>query len=344
MNESVIHRHNAADPDDVIKEYIMTNMHKKIDYKHCVKMAEAIYEAYHKKQLPIVKVAYEVLKEWVTAANRVFQARENLIINEHVADIIQKIRYYQHIDYADPPLVQRDNLGTSGLKLINGNNTVNALEQVMRLKYVPGLKEISVAVIPDDMLPKGEDELEEVLKLVATMMNRQPKVVRGMSKSDIRDMIARDHVTGKDIQDDDYQKAKSQSAHIPLATVRELVSKVLTDASTAKLNAKMKFRQLAGHEVESVARERLNRKNFVQIAVVTKDKIFGTLSGAIQAMVEHDGCESVHIVFYFKNFSDISLLKTPTKEKIEKMKKIVKFPVTYEFLDEMQFVDQSDAA
>jgi hypothetical protein len=157
-------------------------------------------------------------------------------------------------------------------------------------------------------------------------------------------MIARDHVTGKDIQDADYQKAKSQSAHIPLATVRELVSKVLTDSSTAKLNAKMKFRQLAGHEVESVARERLNRKNFVQIAVVTKNKIFGTLSGAIQAMVEHDGCESVHIVFYFKNFSDISLLKAPTKEKIEKMKKIVKFPVTYEFLDDMQFVDQSDAA
>jgi len=315
-----------------------------VDYTKCANLAEAIYKQYHAKQLPTKMVGYAVLKEWVDIASRVLQIRENLKLSDHIAEIIQKIRYYQHIDYADPPLAIEDGRGQSGLYLINGNNTVNALEQTIRFRLVPGLTQVPVVVVPDEMLPQGKEERKQTLQLLGTMMNRQPKVVRGMSKNDIRDMITRDMREGINIQDYAYQDAKSQSAHLPLATIRELVGKVLADSAARNMNAKMKFRELARWEVNAIATQRQTHTNFVQVATVTKDKIFGTLAGVLQAMVEHDGCDSVHLIFHFKNYSDIRTLKVPTKEKIEAFTKLVNFPVTYEFIDDTQFVDQSDAA
>jgi len=307
-------------------------------------MAENIYKAYHAKQLPIKMVGHSVLKEWVDVPSRVLQIRDGMRQVDHIAEIIQKVVYYQHIDYADPPLAIEDGRGQSGLYLINGNHTVNALEQVIRLRKVPGITQVPVAIIPDEMLPEDKEERMQTLRLVGTMMNRQPKVVRGITKNDIRDMITRDMNEGINIQNHAYQNAKSLSAHLPLATIRELVGKVLVDSAARNMNTKMKFREVPRWELNAIATQRQTFVNFVQVATVTKDKIFGTLAGVLQAMVEHDGCESVHLIFHFKNYSDIRTLKIPTKEKIEAFTKLVNFPVTYEFIDDIQFVDQSEAA
>lgn len=337
-----------------------------IDYPKCLELAESIYKAYHANELPIRMVGYAVLKEWRISPNkdelsafergRILQIRDNVVIPEHIAQIIEKIIYYNSIEYADPMLVFEDGKGINGLFLVNGNNTANALEQVMRFKKLPGLTEVPIAIIPHDMLPSDDENRRHTLELVGTMMNRQPKVFRGGTKNDLAVLIEKDYASGIDVHNKAYQQAKSQSAHIDIRVVRELVSKVVSNSIETSINKAQHFRALTSDEITSFKKQHSNGNNYVQVATVTKDKFFGTLAGVLQHVVEHNA-DSVHLGLIFKNYSDIRSLKTPSRQKIEAFSEFVTFPVTYEFLDHMQFVqvqsnssnvlqfvDQSDAA
>jgi ribosomal protein L22 len=307
----------------------------KVNYAKCTQIAETIVAAYHKGTLPVSVVDEAQLKEWITNQFSRLQVKENVIHTDVVGDIVSKIRYYQHINFADPILVVKRLAGD--LFLVNGNHTATALEQVIRQALVVGVTKAPIAIIPDDMLPSDPAELKETLHLVATMMNRQPKVVRGMGKADIRRMIANDDHDGIDVHNLEYQKAKANSAHVPLSTIREIVSKVAEKNLATSLNKKFHFKQLTTSELNKVKEDRTTRKNFVQHAKVSKD-IAGTFAGVIDHMVTHKGTKCVHVVFHFKNYEDINALKIPTQEYMENFKALVNFPVTYEFLDDQQFL------
>ena len=311
----------------------------KVNYAKCTELSEAIVAAYHNGTLPASHVDHTQLKEWVTNALSRLQVKENVIHTDVVAEIVSKIRYYQHINFADPILVVKRLAGD--LYLVNGNHTATALEQVIRQSLVVGVTEAPISIIPDDMLPSDPAELKETLRLVATMMNRQPKVVRGMSKADIRRMIANDDIGGIDIHNKEYQKAKANSAHVPLSTIREIVAKIAVQNHTSHVNQKFNFKQFTAYELSKIRRDRTDRNNFVQIAKVTKD-IAGTFAGVIDHMVTHKGTKSVHILFHFKNFEDINKFKVPTEEYMKAFEKLVNFSVTYEFLDDQQFLFQDE--
>jgi hypothetical protein len=316
-----------------------------INYAKCTQLAETIVAAYHNGTLPASSVDQAQLKEWITNHLSRLQVKENVIHADVVAEIVSKIRYYQHINFADPILVVKRL--SDDLFLVNGNHTATALEQVIRQSLVVGVTKAPIAIIPDDMLPSDPAELSETLRLVATMMNRQPKVVRGMSKTDIRRMIANDYIDDIDIYNLEYQKAKANSAHVPLSTIREIVSKIAEQNLATSLNKKFNFKQLTPYEISKIKQDRTTRNNFVQHAKVSKD-IAGTFAGVIDHMVTHKGTKRVHVVFHFKNYEDINAFKIPTQEYMENFKALVNFPVTYEFLDDQQFLfhdeDSADLA
>lgn len=310
----------------------------KVNYTKCTQAAEAIVAAYHKGTLPKSTADYAQLKEWVTSTASIIQVKLNRVHIDVIAEIISKIKYYKHINYADPILVVNT---PKGLMLVNGNHTAAALEQVIRQSLIDGLNEAPIAIIPDDMLPSDPAEVSETLRLVATMMNRQPKVVRGMSKADLRNVITDDDRDGADIHNTEYQLAKANSAHFPLDVIRDIVAKIVANNYATNTNKKFHFKQLTTYELSKIRLDRTTRKNFVQIAKVSKD-IAGTFAGVIDHMVTHKGTKSVHILFHFKNYDDISAFKVPAEEYMESFKQLVNFPVTYEFLDDQQFLYQDE--
>lgn len=306
----------------------------KLNFKKCSAQAERIVKEYHSKQLPLEFVGHEQLATWVNDPTMRLQVKENVIHNDVVGEIVSKIKYFRHIDHADPILVVET---IKGRFLVNGNHTATALEQIIRKAIVPGINQAPIAIIPNDMLPSDKEELRETLRLVATMMNRQPKVVRGMSKDDIRRMISEDIIDNIDVHDKEYQEAKANAAQMPLSTIREIIAKIQSQSETSLENKKFNFRQLTKYQTDKFKVSRAEKSRFVQVALVTKDQIFGSLAGVIQALVEHETCKNVHVIFHFKSHHDVETLKIPTINKMEKFKTFVNAPITYEFLDNIQY-------
>lgn len=307
----------------------------KMNYKKCERLVEAIVAAYKARTLPASTADHEQLKVWSTDPDTVLQIRHAQIQNDIVAQIIGKIKLHKHIEHADPLLVVNT---LKGLYLLNGNHTVRALEQVIRYNFIPGLKEVPILIVPDDMLPSDPDELKNTLRLIGVIMNRQTKIVTAMKKADLRNAMLDDRTDGIDIEDIEYQRVQAKAFDYDLFVVRDTVAKLNLEILTAGKNKKFHFKELTPGELGKLKVSRSTETNFVQIAGVTKDKIFGSFAGIMQALVEHETCDNVHVIFHFKNYDDIRTLKIPTQEKIEKFKKFVTVPVTYEFVDKEQFI------
>ena len=307
-------------------------------YTKCQKYAKAVVEAYKKRTLLASTADLPQLQVWTLHNRNKVQAREKLVNPEFVATIIRNISYQKHIQNADPILVAEQN----GVRLlINGNNTAAALEQVIRLQIVPGVFEAPIAIIPDDMLPSDPDEQAETIKQIAIMMNIQVKPVQGVFKADMRRVIAEDAKKGVDIHNEEYQEVRSSSAHMPLDTIKEIVSKVASLTDAERTNSDYNFIRLDPKVLDTAKRKRKTKHNFVQIATVSKN-IAGTLAGVVDHMATHKGTKSIHVLFHFKNYDDINNFKVPAEEYMENVKEVLNFPVTYEFLDDQQFVATSN--
>jgi hypothetical protein len=157
-------------------------------------------------------------------------------------------------------------------------------------------------------------------------------------KADLRNAMLDDRTDGIDIEDIEYQRVQAKAFDYDLFVVRDTVAKLNLEILTVGKNKKFHFKELTPGDLGKLKVSRSTETNFVQIAGVTKDKIFGSFAGIMQALVEHETCDNVHVIFHFKNYDDIRTLKIPTQEKIEKFKKFVTVPVTYEFVDKEQFV------
>ena len=308
------------------------------NFLKCKKYAKAVVDAYEKRTLLASTADLAELQVWTLHNKNKYQTREKVVNPEFVSHIIRNISYQKHIQNADPILVAEQN----GVRLlINGNNTAAALEQVIRLQIVPGVFEAPIAVIPHDMLPSDPAERLETIKQIAMMMNIQDKPVQGIYKSDMRRAIAEDAKNGVDIHNEEYQEVRSSSAHMPIATIKEIVSKVASLTDAERTNSDYNFIRLDPKVLDTAKRKRKTKHNFVQIATVSKN-IAGTLAGVVDHMATHKGTKSIHVLFHFKNYDDINNFKVPAEEYMEAVKELLNFPVTYEFLDDLQFVATSN--
>jgi len=292
-------------------------------------MAELIVKLYRNNQLKRDEMTHDQLVTIITRKGRRLQIRQNVVHVEVVSEIINKIRVFKHIEFADPILVIEDD---EGYFLVNGNHTAHALEQVIKNgKIVPGLKTAPIAIISNELLPSDIADRNEVLKLVATIMNRVEKVVRGMTKGDIKDMIKVDLIDGKKIDDAEYQQVLADAAQVEESTIRELVSKVKQDSLTAILNQKHKHYQYTVAELNTLKANREDIRTEVTWAVVTPDKTYETLGKAIGNMIERD-CTKAHVLFHFKNYEDVKDLKVKTENRIAQFMQHCTAKLTYEFL------------
>jgi hypothetical protein len=191
------------------------------------------------------------------------------------------------------------------------------------------------------MLPSDPAEQAETIKQIAMMMNIQDKPVQGIFKNDMRRAIAEDAKQGVDIHNEEYQEARASSAHMPLDTIKEIVSKIATLTDAERTNSDYNFIRLDPVTLDTAKRKRKTTHNFVQIATVSKN-IAGSLAGVVDHMATHKGTKSVHVLFHFKNYDDINNFKVPAEEYMENVKELLNFPVTYEFLDDQQFVATSN--
>lgn len=306
----------------------MTMTHKK-----CLAMAEYIVNLYRKGELEKREVDRDQLVIFITKSGRRLQVKQNEVHVEVVSEIVNKIRVFKHIEHADPILVIEDD---EGYFLINGNHTVHALEQVIRNgKIVPGLKTAPIAVIPDSLLPSDPQDRVEVLKHIAIIMNRVEKIVRGMTKGDIKNLIKNDMIDKKNIDDSEYQEVMAASAQMEVATIRELVSKVKQESLTELQNKKFHFKQYTVAELNAHKVDRETTETEVTWAVVTPDKIYETIGKAIGNMIERS-CNKAHIIFHFKNYDDVKKLESKTNERIAKFMKTSSVNLTYEFLPWMK--------
>jgi len=321
----------------------MIKYENKIDHDRCTQIAEIVVAMFRDKQLELIKVGHSQLDTWMSSASDwALQIRQNLINRDVVSEILEKIRVFEHIDYADPILAIRTKLeGKDGLYLVNGNNTCCALEQVLRMDEFRSLniKEVSVALIPVELMPKDKENLHETLEQIALMMNQQPKVVRATNKQDMQRLITKDLAERNvDINKLSYKRAKAKSSQMSLRTISEIVAKVRANAKVALTNQMNRFKQLVEADYTHIVSARKTNDNFVQIAALSKKSLFGSFAGAIQHMVFRKHCKSVHIIFHFTKFDDIEELKDWAIEYLEKSKLLVKFDVSYEFLDHLQII------
>ncbi len=301
-----------------------------ISHKKCLVMAEQIVKLYRSGSLKNEQVDRDQLVVFITKSGRRLQVKQNEVHVEVVSEIVNKIKVFKHINFADPILVIEDD---EGYFLINGNHTAHALEQVIRNgKIVPGLKTAPIAIIPEDLLPSEAAERLEVLKLVGTIMNRVEKIVRGMTKGDIKHLIMNDMIDGKDIYHDDYQEVMAEAAQMEKATIRELVSKVKLESLVSMQNKKFHFKQYTVAELNGHKVDRETNETEVTWAVVTTDKIYETLGKAIGNMIERS-CTKAHIIFHFKNYEDVKKLQSKTQERISKFMQTSSVNLTYEFLE-----------
>ena len=169
------------------------------------------------------------------------------------------------------------------------------------------------------------------MKLVATIMNRVEKIVRGMTKNDIKDLINNDMIDGKNIDDTEYQEVLADAAQVEFSTIRELVSKVKSESFISMQNKKFKHKQYSVAELNGIKLDRETVDTEVTWAVVTTDKTYETLGKAIGNMIERD-CAKAHVLFHFKNHEDVKTLKKKTEERIAKFMQYNSVPLTYEFL------------
>lgn len=300
-----------------------------LSHKKCLAMAERIVDLYRNRQLTSGQVDHEEIVTIITKKGRRLQVRQNVVSPEVVSEIVNKVRVFKHIEFADPILVVEDD---QGYFLVNGNHTAHALEQIIRNgKIVRGLKTAPIAIISEELLPADAEDRFEVLKLVATILNRVEKVQRGMTKNDIKDIISKDMVAEKNIEDTEYQEVLAEAAQLELSTIRELVSKAKQEAKTALENKKFKHKQYSVAELNGYKIDRTTLETEVTWAVVTHDKIYETLGKAIGNMIEGDSTKA-HVIFHFKNFEDVKKLKSKTEDKIEKFMKMSTVQLSYEFL------------
>jgi acetolactate synthase small subunit len=209
----------------------------------------------------------------------------------------------------------------------------HALEQVIRNgKIVPGLKTAPIAIIPEDLLPSDTESRDEVLKLVGVMMNRVEKIVRGMTKGDIKNLIKNDFIDKKNIDNSEYQQVMADSSQMELSTIRELVSKVKQESLTELQNKKFLFKQYTVSELNAHKVDRETTETEVTWAVVTSDKTYETLGKAIGNMIERS-CTKAHVIFHFKNYEDVKLLRSKTEDRIAKFMKTSSVNLSYEFLE-----------
>ena len=308
------------------------------NFLKCKEYAKAVVDAYKKRTLLASTADLPQLQTWTHHNLNKYQTREKAVNPEFVATIIRTISHDMHIRNADPILVAEQN----GVRLlINGNNTAAALEQVIRLQIVPGVFEAPIAVIPHDMLPSDPADRAETIKQIAMMMNIQVKHAQGVFKNDMRRAIAEDAKKGVDIHNEQYQEIRASSAHMPIATIKDLVSKVASLTDAERTNSDYNFIQLNPAALDKAKRKRKTAHNFVQIATVSKN-IAGSLAGVIDHQATHKGTKGIHILFHFKNYDDINNFKVPAEEYMENVKELLNFPVTYEFLDDQQFVATSN--
>lgn len=320
----------------------MIKYENKIDHDRCTQIAEIVVAMFRDKQLELIKVGHSQLDTWMSTASWALQIRKNQINRDVVSEILDKIRNFEHIDYADPILAIRSKInGKDGLYLVNGNNTCCALEQVLRLDEFRSLniKEVSVALIPVELMPKDKENLDETLEQIALIMNQQPKVVRGTTKQDMQRLITKDLAQKKvDITKLSYKEAKAKSSQMSVSTISEIVAKVRANAKVALNNELARFKQLVEADYAHIISARKTNDNFVQIASLSKKSLFGSFAGTIQHMSSRKHCNSVHIIFHFTKFDDIEELKDWAIESLERSKPRLNFDVSYEFLDHLQII------
>jgi hypothetical protein len=305
-------------------------------------VAERIIEAYKSNKLELEYLTLEELKELIKT---VLQVRQNVVNVDKVSEIVSKVRVTKSANLVDPILVVKN--PSKDLLLLNGNHTINAMRllvngnhtlhsniEIIKHKIVDGYNKAPIAIIPEDMLPEDPTDRYEVLRLIAVSLNKVEKIVQGMSKGDIKDIIAKDYVKKVDIDDEEYQEVLAEAAHLRVSDIRTLVAKVRQDSINELLNHEHKFYQYSTSEMNWAKAKREDQLGFdyeVTWAVVTPDKTYETLGKAIGNMLENDA-KKAHIVFHFKNYEDIRKLKNGTVKKIAKFLETSKVNITYEFL------------
>jgi len=319
-----------------IEDYIMTKT-----YKQLSAMANKIVQAYKEGKLGVTYFSPEKTKFLPSV-----QVRTNKVNIDTVPEIVAKMRRSKSAKFVDPILVAVG-LAKSIIKklsddssqeiddlIVNGNHTRASLLEAIKRKLVPGLTEIPIAVIPEDMLPEDEDDIVEVLKLVAISMNKVEKIVQGMSKSDVHHTILMDLIDGKEVKKLDYQEALADAADLTVKEIATLVAKAIEHNTNVKLNKKFNFKQYSVAEMNDAKATRqysLGDDTEVTWAVVTTDKTYETLGKAIGNAVENHAGKA-HIIFHFKNYEDVSRLQKRTVKKIEKFTDLCEMEISYEFL------------
>ncbi len=314
-----------------------------MSYKKCLAMAERIAEAYKSGSLQINQIALDKL---LLLKKNVLQVRQNVVNVDKVAEIVGKVRVTKSTQFVDPILVVQASpellklnnpdceCSVPALMVVNGNHTTDVNIEIIRKGIVVGYTEAPIVVIPAEMLPELPEDQFEVLKLVAVIMNKVEKIVQGMTKSDIKHLIVNDLVSGKDINNSDYQEVLAEAAQLSLYDIRTLVAKARQESLNQKLNRRFNFKQYSVAEMNEIKFNREGELGFdteVTWAVVTPDKTYETLGKAVGNMLQND-CSKAHIIFHFKNYDDVKKLKDETEKKIAKFQDTSKVKINYEFL------------
>lgn len=297
-----------------------------------LRVAESIVADYKDGKFAISKAAFKQVLKWYTDETSVLQVRSNKINVDVLAEIIDRIRYFGHMDFADPILVERRADGS--LRLINGNHTCAAYVEAFEKKLVKGLTDAKIVVIPENRLPEDANDRERVLVQIALVMNRIEVVHNKTTKSDVRDMIRKDIISGINVDTADYQSAISASVQMKSSTIGKLIMEAKNDLKEEELRSKFNFRQYSASEMNLIKQEleeefeQNDESVAVTWAVVTRDKIYETLGKAVGNALNYN---RAHIVFHFKNYSDTKL-KTSTIKAINDWLKYCSMEITYEFL------------
>jgi hypothetical protein len=301
-------------------------------HNECLRVAEAIVADYKAKKLPRSTADYAQLLKWATDETTVLQVRSNKINVDTLAEIVDRIRYFQHMDFADDILVEIRSDGT--MRLINGNHTNAGHIEAIEKKLVKGLTGANIAIIPEERLPSNSKDRERVLQQVALVMNRKEVVHNKTTKADVRDLIRKDIISGVDVNTFDYQSTLSATVQMKDAVIGKLIMEAKVDLKEAELRQKFNFKQYSAGEINLIKQEREaefedeDESVAVTWAVVTRDKIYETLGKAVGNALNYN---KAHIIFHFKNYSDTKL-KKDTVKSIDAWTKHCTMQITYEFL------------
>ena len=297
-----------------------------------LRVAESIVADYKDGKFAISKADFKQLLKWTTDETSVLQVRSNKINVDVLAEIVDRIRYFGHMDFADAILVERRVDGS--LRLINGNHTCAAYVEVFEKKLVKGLTDAKIVIIPEDRLPEDGNDRERVLVQIALVMNRKEVVHNKTTKSDVRDVIRKDIISGIKVETADYQSTLSASVQMKSAVIGKLIMEAKNDLKEEELRTKFNFKQYSASEMNLIKQEleeefeQNDESVAVTWAVVTRDKIYETLGKAVGNALNYN---RAHIVFHFKNYSDTKL-KTSTIKAINDWLKYCSMEITYEFL------------